>query len=303
MVGNDIACDILIRHFRRLGLSVDAVNNEGFTALLSAAKHGNVTCAQILIGHGKASIRFRDKKQGLSVEEWLQKTGFTLQDVTPFICDGKGRSTFVKFGNVANICSGNKRLGQMAKQPSREFEYPISSLNFEDEEGYISDPHGTGGFYSTDDWYKDQDDDTRLFPFQKPNMKNEETQTSDDDFEAAQGKWQNRTELDAKRRQGNSDKRLSLPDIAGSGKGAVGKGSVGKDRKPLLQALPEVLIANVDLGNGRRKNIKLRSDPQRNKFYWKPCLDDDEDDNLTNIMGDLNVDPAQTSDSEESTMF
>jgi len=82
----------LIRHFRRLGLSVDAKNDEGFTALLMAAKHGYITCAQILIGQGKASHYHRDNKHGMCVEEWLAKKGITLQDIMPVWHDGKCRS-------------------------------------------------------------------------------------------------------------------------------------------------------------------------------------------------------------------
>lgn len=339
MVGNDIACDILVRHFRRLGLNVDAVNDEGFTALLCAAKHGNVTCAQILIGHGKASIRHRDQIHNLSVEEWLQKKGFSLQDVTPFIRDGKGRSRFVKFGNIAAICSGTKKLAQLAKQPSREYEYPINSLRLEDfrdvEEGYVSDATtitdvSTSRYYTyndqfTDEWYQDQAVDTIIHPYPttKPNMVTEETQTSDTDSDPETTRSHFRGELHRRHRhngnrsldenyfpvsqrsddsynKGSSDKRLSLPDIGGTGKGGYGRGSLAKDRKQSLQVLPEILIANVDLGDGRRKNIQLRSDPLRNKFYWKPCVDEDDEDNLTNIMNDMSLDKKQASDSETS---
>ena len=299
MVGNDIACDILLRHFRRLGLNVDAVNNEGFTALLCAAKHGNVTCAQILIGHGKASIRCRDKKHGLSVEEWLQKKGFTLQDVTPFY-EGKGRSKFVKFGNIAAICSGNKKFTQLPKQASRECEYPINALEFEDfrdvEEGYVSDAPMSNEvsmaefYHPEDDWYHDQQDDAKLFPFQKPNMKSKGTQTSADDLAKANSGLNNKKrQNDEPYKKIDYEKRLSLPDIAEAGKGGVGRASSAKDKKSAIQILPDVLIATVDLGNGRHKNIKLRSDPQKSRFYWKPCLDEDDDDNLTNIMSDVSL--------------
>ena len=290
MVGNDIACDILVRHFRRLGLNVDSVNNEGYTALLCAAKHGNVTCAQILIGHGKASIHCRDKRHGLSVEEWLQKKGFTLQDVTPFF-EGKGKSRFVKFGNIAAICSGNKKFSQIPKQESRECEYPINALQFEDfrdiEEGYVSDAPMSNEvsmaefFHPEDEW--DHDDDGRLLPFLKPNMKSKETQTSEDDLVRTSGGQNNRKQQnDDPYKKTDSEKRLSLPDIAGAGKAGGGRASTSK--KSLVQTLPDVLIATVDLGNGKQKIIKLRSDPGKTRFYWKPCLDEGEDDTLTNLM-------------------
>jgi ankyrin repeat protein len=40
MAGNDTAIDILLRSFRRLGLNVDHVNQDGMTALILAAKNG-----------------------------------------------------------------------------------------------------------------------------------------------------------------------------------------------------------------------------------------------------------------------
>ena len=300
MVGNDIACDILVRHFRRLGLNVDSVNNEGYTALLCAAKHGNVTCAQILIGHGKASIRCRDKRHGLSVEEWLQKKGFTLQDVTPFY-EGKGKAKFVKFGNIAAICSGNKKFSQMPKQESRECEYPINALQYEDfrdvEEGYVSDAPMSNevtmaDFYNPeDDWYHDQDEENaRMFPFQKPNMKSRETQTTEDDLKRANSGLNNRKgKTDEPYKKVDSEKRLSLPDIAGAGKVGAGRASTTRDKKSLIQTLPDVLVATIDLGNGKQKSITLRSDPGRTRYYWKPCLDEGQDDNLTNIMTDVTL--------------
>lgn len=299
MVGNDIACDILIRHFRRLGLNVDSVNNEGYTALLCAAKHGNVTCAQILIGHGKASIHCRDKRHGLSVEEWLQKKGFTLQDVTPFY-EGKGKSKFVKFGTIAAICSGNKKFSQMPKQESRECEYPINALQYEDfrdlEEGYVSDAPmsnevSMAEFYNPEDeWYQDPDDDARLFPFQKPNMKSKETQTTEDDLKRNNSGLNNRKgQNNEPRKKSDSEKRLSLPDIAGTGKVGAGRGSSARDKKSLIQTLPDVLVATVDLGNGKHKSIKLRSDPGKAIYYWNPCLDEGEDDCLTTIMSDVTL--------------
>lgn len=136
MVGNDIACDILIRHFRRLGLSIEAINDEGFTALLMAAKHGHITCAQILVGQGKSGTQHRDSKYGLSVEEWLAKKGFTLQDIKPIRQDGKGRSRFVKLANIAAICSGPRKHSQ--SNPSYgEIDYDLN--NFQMNEGDNAD--------------------------------------------------------------------------------------------------------------------------------------------------------------------
>lgn len=141
MVGNDIACDILIRHFRRLGLNIEATNDEGFTALLMAAKHGNITCAQILVGQGKANTLHRDTKYGLSVEEWLAKKGFTLQDIRPVRQDGKGRSRFVKLANIAAICSAPKKHMQAAPQ-FEDIDYHLNNFQLgklEDDDNYFSD--------------------------------------------------------------------------------------------------------------------------------------------------------------------
>ena len=347
VVGNDIACDILVRHFRRLGLNVDAVNEDGFTALLCAAKHGNVTCAQILIGHGKASMKYRDKVHGLSFEEWLQKKGFSLQDVTPYPSDGKGRSRFVKFGNIAAICSASKKLAQLAKQPSQEFEYPLKGIHLgdfgetEDDDGDDATtadgvPVSVARFYTYKDrcpeeWFQEENVDFRLFPH--ANMISEETQTSDIDSDpdmkkANRGMSQNRkrpnqnrlsdgslTNLPANQRPDatvnqsskkettEKDKRYSLPDIGAPGKGGCRR---GKDRKQSLQALPEVLIADVDLGDGRHKHIQLRSDPLSHNFYWKPCLEEDEEDTLTNIMSDMSLDrkrDSETSSVDDGSVF
>ena len=334
MVGNDIACDILVRHFRRLGLNVDAVNEDGFTALLCAAKHGNVTCAQILIGHGKSSMRHRDKVHGLSFEEWLQKKGFSLQDVTPYVSEGRGRSRFVKFGNIAAICSASKKLAQLAKQPSQEFEYPLKGLQLEDFGE--TDDYGDDGAPATDvaryytykdecqeDWFPDENMDYRLF---HANMISEETQTSDidsdpDSKKGPRGEMQNRNRQQNRLSEGSltgysvskrpevtnnrttkketTEKRLSLPDIAEPGNSGSRRGSSESDRKQSLQALPQVLMADVDLGDGRHKHIQLRSDPQRHKFYWKPCLDEEVE--LTNIMGDMNIERKQESEASSVT--
>jgi hypothetical protein len=145
MVGNDIACDILIRHFRRLGLNIEAINDEGFTALLMAAKHGNITCAQILVGQGKASTQHRDKKYGLSVEEWLAKKGFTLQDIKPVRQDGKGRSRFVKLANIAAICSAPKKHAQAAP-PYGEIDYHLNRFQLgkiDDDDDFSDATTGT----------------------------------------------------------------------------------------------------------------------------------------------------------------
>ncbi|XP_069119278.1 uncharacterized protein [Argopecten irradians] len=81
IVGNDVATDLLTRNFRRLGLDIDHQNKNGFTALLTAAKHGNISCARILARQGHGSLVVRDKVHGYSVQEWLKLGGYTLDDI------------------------------------------------------------------------------------------------------------------------------------------------------------------------------------------------------------------------------
>ena len=83
-VGNDMAIEILIRSFRRLGLNVDHINNEGLTALLIAAKNGFTECASILALDGKACVSFRDRERGMNAEEWARSQGCTTPEVLPF---------------------------------------------------------------------------------------------------------------------------------------------------------------------------------------------------------------------------
>ncbi|KAL4237271.1 Ankyrin repeats (many copies) [Mactra antiquata] len=197
MVGNDIACDILIRHFRRLGLNIEAMNDEGFTALLMASKHGNITCAQILLGQGKALLTPRDNKYGLSVEEWLAKKGFTLQDIKPVRQDGKGRSRFVKLANIAAICSAPKKhLQQTASFGEMDYINNFQLGKLDDEETFLSDAT-TGTDFSAEsisrylanynDRYNDLELDIgqrhyKIYPLNnansKPKVKTTSTQTT-----------------------------------------------------------------------------------------------------------------------------
>ena len=79
-----MAIEILIRSFRRLGLNVDHINNEGLTALLIAAKNGFTECASILALDGKACVSFRDREKGMNAEEWARSQGCTTPEVLPF---------------------------------------------------------------------------------------------------------------------------------------------------------------------------------------------------------------------------
>lgn len=84
MVGNDMAIEILIKSFRRLGLNVDHVNRNGLTALLIAAKHGFIESATILSLEGRACISFRDRDKGMNAEEWARSRGCSTPEVLPF---------------------------------------------------------------------------------------------------------------------------------------------------------------------------------------------------------------------------
>ncbi len=79
-----MAIEVLIRSFRRLGLNVDHINNEGLTALLIAAKNGFTECASILALDGKACVSFRDREKGMNAEEWARAQGCTTPEVMPF---------------------------------------------------------------------------------------------------------------------------------------------------------------------------------------------------------------------------
>ena len=115
MVGNDVATDLLTRHFRRLGLLVDHVNNEGYTALLMACRYGNISCAQILAQQGMASLLHRDRVRGYSVQDWLALKGYTLEDITPIESRVRSKSRFVRALNIARLVVPRERLDEVMK--------------------------------------------------------------------------------------------------------------------------------------------------------------------------------------------
>ncbi|GFO16887.1 ankyrin repeat domain-containing protein 63, partial [Plakobranchus ocellatus] len=80
-IGNDIALEILVRHFRRLGLQVDHYNLAGYTALHIAARNGFLQCAKILAVKGKASLTLKDKVNGLTPLDWSLKEGYQKSEV------------------------------------------------------------------------------------------------------------------------------------------------------------------------------------------------------------------------------
>ncbi|XP_067681651.1 ankycorbin-like [Haliotis asinina] len=74
--GQHQAISLLCQTFRRLGLKVDHFNDEGFSALLTAARSGNLECCRVLVNTGKASLSLRDKQRNLLPIEWLQQQQF-----------------------------------------------------------------------------------------------------------------------------------------------------------------------------------------------------------------------------------
>ncbi|ESO86774.1 hypothetical protein LOTGIDRAFT_166775 [Lottia gigantea] len=97
--GNDVALEILVKSFRRLGLKVDHVNDQGFSALLEAARNTNLTCAQILVAQGRAQKSLRDKQTGRTAAEWFQSKGYERSDLS-FLC---GNAKFVRAVKLTSI--------------------------------------------------------------------------------------------------------------------------------------------------------------------------------------------------------
>ncbi|XP_063425835.1 ankyrin repeat domain-containing protein 27-like [Mytilus trossulus] len=106
MVGNDIGTNSLVRHFRRLGLKVDNGNKEGFTPIVMAARNGFISCARILFQQGQASLYVRDPVNNLTVEELLEKNGFTLDDLLPFERQQEAKRRFKKVITFAKLMKG-----------------------------------------------------------------------------------------------------------------------------------------------------------------------------------------------------
>lgn len=106
MVGNDIGTNSLVRHFRRLGLKVDNGNKEGFTPIVMAARNGFISCARILFQQGQASLYVRDPVNDMTVEELLEKNGFTLDDLLPFERQQEAKRRFKKVITFAKLMKG-----------------------------------------------------------------------------------------------------------------------------------------------------------------------------------------------------
>ncbi|XP_033123687.1 ankycorbin-like [Anneissia japonica] len=82
--GNVGAIETIIRSFKRLGLDVDHINEEGLTPLMEAARNGYTECIKILIQNGKASLVLRDSFRNLNAEEWAQENGCNPETMAIF---------------------------------------------------------------------------------------------------------------------------------------------------------------------------------------------------------------------------
>ncbi|CAG5124579.1 unnamed protein product, partial [Candidula unifasciata] len=80
-IGNDVALELLVKNFRRLGLNIDHYNKAGYTALHVATTKGFIQCAKILTIKGKASLTLKDKVHRLTPLEWCLRLGFQKPEV------------------------------------------------------------------------------------------------------------------------------------------------------------------------------------------------------------------------------
>ncbi|KAL3875037.1 hypothetical protein ACJMK2_037976 [Sinanodonta woodiana] len=330
MVGNDIAVEILIRHFRRLGLQVDHANKDGFTALLTAIKHGHTTCAQILIGQGKASVHMRDRKYFMNVDQWLERRGLTADDVLPKREAGRGKTKFMKVARLAALCSAGSKPG--LSKHADDFHYYqaalVKSLSV-DEDASSKDSDDTN--LSEESLPKVMptppslpkasrpERTRRVYPSQdRPKIKHQATQTFDSDIE---GQYECTPEshdirmLRLRNSVSNADriekevkkmpKRCSLPEIKNR---KTSKGSVMHlselPSKTSLEHLPDVIFAKVDSGSGKMLNLKLKPDRAKDKFFWRPCFDTDDASSRGNVFTDqAEVSSSESDDSTTSPVY
>ncbi|ESO07913.1 hypothetical protein HELRODRAFT_169617 [Helobdella robusta] len=82
-VGNDTATEIILKSFRRLGLNVDNVNKEGYTALMLAAINLNWECASLLAIEGRADLTLCDPI-GRTAQQIAIEAGASRAQVLPF---------------------------------------------------------------------------------------------------------------------------------------------------------------------------------------------------------------------------
>lgn len=133
-MGNDVAVEILVRNFRRLGLQIDHFNQEGYTALHLATKKNYLQCAKILSIKGKANLTLKDKVYQMSPMEWCVSGGYQksevefLKPLTKFYKVAKLTTTIVKcrkrssgqesFGSVSSIRVSPIKAVKKVKQKS-----------------------------------------------------------------------------------------------------------------------------------------------------------------------------------------
>ncbi|KAK3595491.1 hypothetical protein CHS0354_021586 [Potamilus streckersoni] len=321
MVGNDIAVEILIRHFRRLGLQIDHANKDGFTAVLMAAKQGHTTCAQILIGQGKASVHVRDHKYFMNVNQWLERRGLTTDDVLPIRDAGNGRGRFMKIARLAALCSSGSKPGPSKNADDYRYYQSMlaKSLSLDDEDASSKDSDATSLSEESLPKVKPTppsipkasrlERTRRVYPLQdRQKLKSQATQTFDSDIEEqfdhiSESKDLHRPRLRNSMSDANKTekefkkmpKRCSLPEIKSRRKS---KGSLMNlsdlQSNRSLEHIPDVIFAKVDSGGGKMLNLKLKPDRVKDKFFWRPCFDTDD----ASSKGDVFTDQAEVSSPE-----
>ena len=107
MEGNDVAMELLLKNFRRLGLKVDHSNNRGDTALLAAAKAGNIQCARLLVEQGKAMQSKKDRTHGKTAFQWLKEYGYERDEL-----DFLRRDRFYRVAKLATSLARNSTVSQ-----------------------------------------------------------------------------------------------------------------------------------------------------------------------------------------------
>ncbi|XP_005107618.1 synphilin-1-like [Aplysia californica] len=136
-IGNDVALELLVRNFRRLGLQVDHFNHEGYTALHIAAKNGFLQCARILALKGKASLTLKDKVSQLTPLEWCLSEGYQKSEVeflkpsAKFYRVAKLTTTMAKYRKKS---SGGE---SMSSQISHQFSSPAKPLEKAKQKGKV----------------------------------------------------------------------------------------------------------------------------------------------------------------------
>ncbi|XP_041351033.1 putative ankyrin repeat protein RBE_0220 [Gigantopelta aegis] len=107
MEGNDVAMEMLLKNFRRLGLKVDHCNNRGDTALLAAAKAGNIQCARLLVEQGKAMQSKKDRTHGKTAFQWLKEYGYERDEL-----DFLRRDRFYRVAKLATSLARSSTVSQ-----------------------------------------------------------------------------------------------------------------------------------------------------------------------------------------------